>query len=104
MRWRASWIWNCVFGLLSDVIDRLVGTICVEHRVSVDGLVAELVAVRNAGIQTTLEASTTSEDLVAYSMSIPEYQGALKQWECGGTAGSSYGKTPRHGHCCTITF
>ncbi len=74
-------IWNCVFGLLSDVLDCPVGTICIEHRASVDGLVAELVSICNAGIQTTLEANATSEDLVAYSMSIPEYQGALKQWE-----------------------
>ena len=74
-------IWNCVFGLLSDVIDRPVGTICTDYRASVDELVAELVAVCNAGIQTTLEATTTSDALVAYSMSIPEYQGALKQWE-----------------------
>ena len=75
-------IWNCVFGLLSDVIDRPVGTICVEHRVSVDGLVAELVSICNAGIQTTLEANATSEDLSRTRCRFPNTKAlSLKQWK-----------------------
>jgi len=73
-------IWNCVFGLLCDVFDQPVGWVCTEERGAVDALVAELVEVVNRGIGTTIKANPTSDDLVSYSMSIPSYQGTLKQW------------------------
>ena len=74
-------IWNCVFGLLCEVLDIPVGQICTDHRAAIDSLVEELVTVANVGIDTSLDAATTSDSLVAYSNSIPNYQGALKQWE-----------------------
>ena len=73
-------IWNCVFGLLSDTLNLPVGEICRLHRSTVETVTDELVSVCNAGIQTTLRTNETVEGLVAYSMSIPNYQGALKQW------------------------
>jgi ketopantoate reductase len=73
-------IWNCVFGLLCDVHDAPVGRICSHHRDAVDALAQELISVINAGIHTSLEPQATILDLVAYSESIPDYQGTLKQW------------------------
>ena len=74
-------IWNCVFGLLCDVFESTVGAICDENRDAVQGLVAELVTVANAGIHTTLDAEITTASLINYSMSISTYRGALKQWQ-----------------------
>jgi len=73
-------IWNCVFGLLCDVHDAPVGRICSHHRGAIDALAGELISVINAGIQTSLEPRPTILGLVAYSESIPDYQGTLKQW------------------------
>jgi ketopantoate reductase len=74
-------IWNCTFGLLCDVRGVSVGMLVEESREEVDALVAELCAVSNAAIGTTLQSETVSADLCSYSLSIASYCGSLKQWE-----------------------
>ena len=74
-------IWNCTFGLLSDVYVCSVGELVINHHEAVSNLIAELVMVANASIETTLDALSVTESLCAYSLTIPEYTGALKQWE-----------------------
>ena len=74
-------IWNCVFGLMCDVYDCTVGELVGSRRSMIDELVAELSQVANFRGNATLNASETSDSLCEYSMSIPGYQGALKQWE-----------------------
>lgn len=73
-------IWNCTFGLLCDVHDATVGALVTGRRAEVDALIAELCSVANGVIGTTLRPGPVSEDLCAYSLSIANYQGALKQW------------------------
>jgi len=74
-------IWNCTFGLLCDVHGQSVGALVQERRELVDGLVAELCGVANAALGSRLEPVRVSEDLCAYSLSIPTYTGSLKQWQ-----------------------
>jgi hypothetical protein len=73
-------IWNCVFGLLCDVHQCSVGTLVGNHRADVDALIGELVQVSNGGAGTRLSKAEVSDALCAYSMSISEYTGTLKQW------------------------
>ena len=73
-------IWNCTFGLMCEVYDETVGTLVEERRGEVNALVAELCAVSNAVLGTQLQATEVSDELCTYSLSIPQYQGALKQW------------------------
>ena len=73
-------IWNCTFGLLCHVYDQPVGELVENRRGEVDDLIAELCAVSNEALGTKLIPSTVSAELCAYSMSIADYKGALKQW------------------------
>ena len=74
-------IWNCTFGLLCDVYDMSVGGLVEQRRDEVDQLIGELCMVAMRGIACSLDASQVSDDLCAYSLQIPDYQGAVKQWE-----------------------
>ena len=74
-------IWNCVFGLLCDVYDSPVGRLVEERRSTIDALVAELISVGSIRLGATLDPATTAAELCEYSLSIPTYQGNLKQWK-----------------------
>ncbi len=73
-------IWNCAFGLLCQVHDAPVGGVVEEHGAELRALVAEMVRVGAAGMGTELELDPLVGRLCAYSRSIPDYQGAVKEW------------------------
>jgi hypothetical protein len=73
-------IWNCVFGLLCDVHQCSVGRLVEAHRSDIDALIGELARVSNTAVGTRLSKEQVSAALCAYSMSIPDYTGTLKQW------------------------
>ena len=76
-------LWNCVFGLLCDVFDIPVGQIVEEHHSAVSRLTVELldVAIPELGLDySQVNNEALLERLCTYSMSIPLYKGALKEW------------------------
>ena len=73
-------IWNCVFGLLCDVHDCSVGALCASRMDDVSGLITELTTMSNMAGGTTLDAEDVCRSLCEYSLSIPKYQGTMKQW------------------------
>ncbi len=76
-------LWNCVFGLLCDVYDCTVGELVTTHREDVSTLTSELcaVALPVLGISTAqLPLEPLLRRLCAYSLSIADYRGALKEW------------------------
>lgn len=74
-------MWNCVFGLLCQVHDAPVGALVQTRREEIDALVAELLALGGPALGVELQASSLSDRLCAYSASIPDYQGAVKEFE-----------------------
>ncbi len=73
-------IWNCAFGLLCQVHGAPVGSIVEDHGAELRALVAEMVHVGAAGMGTQVELDPLVERLCAYSRSIADYQGAVKEW------------------------
>lgn len=76
-------LWNCVFGLLSEAFGLPVGTVVEEHRSVVQALTEELLTI--ACVELSIDPSTIQqEDLVerlcGYSLSIPNYEGKVKEW------------------------
>ncbi len=73
-------LWNSCFGLLCQAYNAPVGTIVRDHSSELAELVHELDAVARL----ELEVSVTVPDLIAalsaYSLTISEYQGAVKEW------------------------
>ena len=78
-------IWNCIFGLLGTVKGAPVGSLVSRERDAIDALVNELVAVSDCVLGTRLDAGPLGNRLCAYSMTIPDYTGSLKQlrWRNG---------------------
>jgi hypothetical protein len=78
-------IWNCTFGLMCEVYGASVGELVSQKRPAIDGLVDEFVAVANAALGSKLNAMIVSRGACEYSLSIPNYTGALKQhpWRNG---------------------
>ena len=74
-----KFLWIGVFGLLCQAHNLTVGQVVETHRDAVDALTAEL-----AGICTRALGATPPADLAdrlcAYSMSIADYRGAVKEW------------------------
>lgn len=72
-------IWNCTFGLLCEARGVSVGELVRAHRAEVDALSAELegVARRAEGVEL---APGLSDRLCAYSLTIADYKGAVKEW------------------------
>ncbi len=73
-------LWNSVFGLMCQVYDIPVGRVVQEHGDELAALVAELQAVGERALDIELDADALLERLNAYSLSIPDYQGAVKEW------------------------
>ena len=74
-------IWNSAFGLLCQRFDIPVGEVCTERRGMLRALVAEMRDVVRAGMNVDMPLDHLMERLVNYSMTIPNYKGAVKEWE-----------------------
>lgn len=72
-------IWNCVFGLLCEARGASVGELVQGHHAEVEALSLELAAVAERSLGVTLPAGLV-ERLCAYSLTIPSYRGAVKEW------------------------
>lgn len=76
-------LWNCCFGLLCEHTGKSVGAIVDEHDVVFSQLVDELLhwGMPAFGLALDLQArEAMKERLRAYSRSIADYRGAVKEW------------------------
>lgn len=73
-------VWNSAFGLLCEALDTSVGEACDHHAAVTDALCRELIRVGSAGLAIQPDGGPILERLVAYSRSIPDYRGAVKEW------------------------
>jgi len=73
-------IWNCAFGLLCQVYDAPVGAVVDLHQEELQTVVAEMADVGAVAMGTKLELAPLLGRLCAYSRSIADYQGAVKEW------------------------
>ena len=77
-------LWNCVFGLLCQVHDATVGDIVLHHKDSVARLTTELLDVACTDLGHPLPSEDAQaalvERLCTYSLSIKNYEGAVKEW------------------------
>ena len=78
-------LWNCVFGLLCQVHNVTVGEVVVQHRLQVESLSLELLLVACTELRFDVPSMQDQRALVDrlcdYSLSIPTYQGAVKEWK-----------------------
>ena len=78
-------LWNCVFGLLCQVHGLSVGEVVEQHRNQVASLSLELLKVACENMRLHLpntdELDALVDRLCEYSKSIPDYKGAVKEWE-----------------------
>lgn len=74
-----KFLWICVFGLLCQAHGATVGALVEQHRPEIDALTAELggICVDVLGARLPVDLS---DRLCAYSMSIADYRGAVKEW------------------------
>ena len=78
-----KFLWNCIFGILCSVYQLSVGQIVESHRVELSDLTQELLWVCMTQLKFSMtkdERTSLEERLCAYSMSIYEYRGAVKEW------------------------
>jgi ketopantoate reductase len=73
-------IWNCAFGLCCEAFDATVGEVVEQRAAELRELVAELALVGERVFGVELELDSLLERLCAYSRSIPDYRGAVKEW------------------------
>ncbi|HAN31455.1 MAG TPA: hypothetical protein DCQ06_07640 [Myxococcales bacterium] len=73
-------IWNCAFGLMCQRHSASVGTVVTQHREQLKILVDEMNRVGGAALGTDHELQPLFERLCAYSLSIPAYRGAVKEY------------------------
>ena len=73
-------IWNSAFGLCCEAFSCDVGTVVREHADTLRELVAELSAVGASALAVTLALEPLMQRLCAYSLSIADYRGAVKEW------------------------
>ena len=74
-------LWNCCFGLLCEHTGKSVGAIVDEHDAVFSQLVDELWGMPAFGLALDLQArEAMKERLRAYSRSIADYRGAVKEW------------------------
>ena len=77
-------LWNCIFGLLSQNLQKSVGAIADQHPSDVDTLVRELAPLATTKLGIQLNPGVT-ERLCDYSRSVADYRGAVKElpWRNG---------------------
>jgi ketopantoate reductase len=73
-------LWNSCFGLLCEAHESDVGTIVRERFADLRELVAELLQIGAPALGVSLALDPLVERLAAYSLSIPSYRGAVKEW------------------------
>jgi ketopantoate reductase len=73
-------LWIAVFGLLCQRFDATVGEVVENHYDAIVGLTQELSAVGRASMGVDRPAARWVDALVAYSMTIPNYKGSVKEW------------------------
>lgn len=75
-------LWNCVFGLLCEVHRKPVGALVddPDHRRDIELLTDALRVVGRASLGVDLPNEWLVDRLCAYSASIPDYRGAVKEW------------------------
>ena len=73
-------LWNCVFGLCCEVFAATVGEVVEQHRAELHALVGELLAIGERVFDVALQLDPLVERLCAYSRSIADYRGAVKEW------------------------
>jgi ketopantoate reductase len=74
-----KFLWNCVFGVLCQYFDVNVGVLCTTfHKETID-LIYELEQVIEKELCISFDAGI-NQRLINYSLSISEYQGAVKEW------------------------
>lgn len=78
-------LWNCIFGLLCEVHDEPVGEIVARRHDEVRTLVEELCGLGAPALGVDVDLDALTGRLCAYSDSIPDYQGAVKElkWRNG---------------------
>ena len=73
-------LWNTVFGLCCQAFDATVGQVVREHADPLRALTEELDAVGRAAMDVTIDFERLFLRLCDYSLSIADYQGAVKEW------------------------
>jgi ketopantoate reductase len=94
-------IWNCAFGLFCQAFECNVGAVVEHHRPRLRLLVGELLKVGAPTLGVELELDPLLDRLCAYSLSIPNYVGSVKEWPWRNgwfvkTARSRRVRTPTH--------
>ena len=72
-------LWNCTFGVLCQYYDQTVGEICRTQEAQARNLIAELQEVAQRELHIRLD-DLVAQRLIDYSLSIPDYKGAVKEW------------------------
>ena len=76
-----KFLWNCVFGLLCQRHSASVGQVIDRHHDEVVALTTELLGVCDRALDgVPLEPASLVARLCAYSLSIADYRGAVKEW------------------------
>ena len=78
-----KFVWNCTFGVLSAYFQCSVGTVIEKHSDSFLRLATEQISLCTHEMHIELskeEATSMLKRLAEYSLSIYDYQGALKEW------------------------
>jgi len=73
-------VWNSAFGLLCQRYKVDVGTVCDHHADELRALVDELRVLGRKTMSVDIPLDVLYDKLVAYSRTIPRYQGAVKEW------------------------
>lgn len=76
-------IWNCAFGLMCEVHEATVGRVVEAYREQLLELIGELAGVGAPAMGLELDGEALrglADRCCAYSRSIPDYRGAVKEW------------------------
>jgi ketopantoate reductase len=73
-------IWNCAFGLCCEAFGATVGEVVEQRADELRAVVAELLAVGERLLGVELELDPLVERLSAYSRSIADFRGAVREW------------------------
>lgn len=100
-------VWNSAFGLLCQALETDVGGVLADPRC--DALLRELIACGAPALELDADAAAMVQRLRAYSASIPDYRGAVKEWpwrnaffvDAAAAAGTSL---PVHEELCCAIF
>ena len=75
-----KFLWNCVFGALSQYFSCSVGELCRHYTQETTALIEELQQIVETELNISLDEGLAHR-LMAYSLSISKYQGSVKEWK-----------------------